>query len=168
MGYSATGSSRPLKYFASRRSPSSPLTATYDCTPHSRLVGRLDLQNISAACTACLFQQAVRMPVRPLTAGSASRPYPPPQSSSRNQQPQTNHHKPSPTNQQPPSIPVYRKVVAAHVKVHDDGEQDGIRKERGPAIGDKQKRDAEHRQQREDHPHIHEEVNQEEDRKSVV
>src|SRR5690625_2934723 len=51
---------RPLKYFASRRSPSSPLTATYDCTSHSRLVGRLDLQNISAACTACLFQQSDR------------------------------------------------------------------------------------------------------------
>src|SRR5690625_2376357 len=50
---------RPLKYSASRRCPSSPLTATYDSTPHSRLVGRLDLQNISAACTACLFQQAV-------------------------------------------------------------------------------------------------------------
>src|SRR5690625_1145744 len=40
--------SRPLKYFASRRSPSSPLprirsgasSATYDSTPHSRLVGR--------------------------------------------------------------------------------------------------------------------------------
>src|SRR5690625_2061924 len=50
---------RPLKYSACRRCPSSPLTATYDSTPHSRLVGRLDLQNISAACTACLFQQAV-------------------------------------------------------------------------------------------------------------
>ena len=89
--------SRPLEYSASRRCPSSLLTATYDCTPHSRLVGRLDLQNISAACTACLFQQAVRMPVRPPTAGSASRPYRPPQSSSRNQQPQTNNHKPTTT-----------------------------------------------------------------------
>ena len=50
------------------------------------------------------------------------------------------------------------------MEVYDDGEHNSIRKKRGAAVGDERKRDADHREQRKDHPHIHKEVNQEDAR----